>query len=328
MAILSINNVEIVGISACVPKTIDKSIEYPLLCDEDKIKLINSTGIKEKRIADISTCTSDLVFEAANCLLNKLNWDRNDIECLIFVSQTPDYILPATSCILQDKLGLSKECFTLDISLGCSGWVYGLSTISSLISAGKLKKALLLVGDTTSKTTSFEDTSSWPLFGDAGTATALEYKDGAKGFVFHTASDGSGMDAIIIPDGGYRNQFNSESLSFYEKKEGGRLNKLHCILEGMDVFSFAISKVPKSVKKVLELSAIDKDNIDYYLFHQANLFLNETRRKQIKVESEEVPYSLEFFGNTSCATNPLTMVTNLRDQPQRQKLKLTGNGIG
>ena len=117
-------------------------------------------------------------------------------------------------------------------------------------------------------------------------------------------------------------------MSFYEKKEGGRLNKIHFILEGIYVFSFAISKVPKSVKKVLELSAIDKDNIDYYLFHQANLFLNETIRKKIKVESEKVPYSLEFFGNTSCATIPLTMVTNLRDQLQSQKLKLIGSGFG
>ena len=247
---------------------------------------------------------------------------------MLFRSQTPDYILPATSCILQDRLGLSKECFTLDISLGCSGWVYGLSTISSLISAGKMKKALLLVGDTTSKTTSFEDTSSWPLFGDAGTATALVYKENAKGFLFHTASDGSGKDAIIIPDGGYRNRYNKETLTYYEKKEGGKLNKLHCILDGMDVFSFAISKVPKSVKKILEIAETNKDNIDYYIFHQANLLLNETVRKKIKVESEKVPYSLESFGNTSCATIPLTMVVSLKEQLENQKLKLIASGFG
>lgn len=328
MAVFAISNVEIVGLGACVPSYIDRNEDSPLLSREEKEKLISSIGVEEKRIADNFTCTSDLCYRAAEKLIEDLEWDKKDIECLIFVSQTPDYILPATSCILQNRLGLSQECHTIDISLGCSGWVYGLSMISSLMSAGQIKKGLLLVGDTTSKTTSSKDKSSWPLFGDAGTATGLVYKEGAKGFVFHTATDGGGSDAIKIPDGGYRNPFSSESLIMREAGEGVQRNNLHCILDGMDVFSFAISKVPKSVKKVLEAANIEKEKVDYFLFHQANLFLNETVRKKLKLNLEQVPYSISRFGNTSCATIPLTMVANLKNELEGNKLRLIGSGFG
>lgn len=328
MAVFAVPNVEIVGVGACVPSYIDRNADLPLLSEEEKDKLISSIGVEEKRIADDSVCTSDLCYQAAEKLIEDLKWDKKDIECLIFVSQTPDYILPATSCILQNKLSLSQECHTIDISLGCSGWVYGLSMISSLMSAGQIKKGLLLVGDTTSKTTSPKDKSSWPLFGDAGTATGIIFNEGAKGFLFHTATDGGGSDAIKIPDGGYRNPFNNGSLIMHETGEGGQKNNLHCILEGMDVFSFAISKVPKSVKKVLEAANVGKDNIDYYLFHQANLFLNETIRKKMKLSLEQVPYSINKFGNTSCATIPLTMVANLKNELESHKLRLIGSGFG
>lgn len=322
MAFLEIRNVSIKGISACVPKTVDENSNYPMN-EDDKIKLISSIGVERKRIANSETCTSDLCFKAAERLIEELRWDKSEIDCLIFVSQTHDYILPATSCILQDRLGLSEECYTQDISLGCSGWVYGLSTIASLIQAGGGKnftKALLLVGDTTSKTTSRSDKSSWPLFGDAGTATALEYSENSSGLKFHFGTDGSGYDAIIIQDGGYRKRFTHESLVMTEYEEGISRNNLDCYLDGMSVFSFAISKGPQSVNKLLDFYKIEKESVHYYTFHQANLYLNEKIRKKLKLEVEKVPYSLKNYGNTSCATIPLTLVTELKAELENKEL--------
>lgn len=328
MAVFSISNVEIKGVAACVPPFIDENRKSTLTSPDEMEKLILSIGVERKHIADKDTCTSDLCYKAAEKLIDRLSWKKEEIDCLIFVSQTPDYILPATSCLLQERLGLSRECYTLDVSLGCSGWVYGLSAISALMTNGGIRKGLLLVGDTTSKTTSQEDKSSWPLFGDAGTATALEYKEGAKGFTFHMATDGSGWNAIVVPDGGYRNPCSENTLRMEQQSEGMTMNRLHCRLDGMTVFSFAISKAPKSVKTLLEKLVMKKEQIDYYLFHQANFFLNETIRKKLKLVEKQVPYSLKNYGNTSCATIPLTMVTQLRTELESKKLSMIGCGFG
>jgi len=329
MAYLSIPNVVVRGIAVCVPPFIDENSNYPI-SEEDRIKLISTVGVARKRVADDSTCASDLCFNAAEKLIEELSWDKKEIDCLIFVTQTPDYILPATSCILQDRLGLSTECYTMDISLGCSGWVYGMSTIASIVASGfgNIRKALLLVGDTMSKITSKEDKSTWPLFGDAGTVTAIEYVAGNEGFKFHLATDGDGADSIIIKDGGYRNPFSGDSLKLQKFEEGIARTNLSCYLDGMNVFSFAISKGPQSVNKLIEKYSIDKDSVDYFTFHQANLFLNEKIRNKLKLEPEKVPYSLENFGNTSSATIPLTMVTELREALTSKKLNHIGCAFG
>jgi len=243
MAFLNIPNVTLRGISACVPRFIDENSNYPMN-PEDRDKLISAIGVERKRIVDEKTCTSDLCFQAAEKLIEALNWDKSEIDCLIFVTQTPDYTLPATSCILQHRLGLHQECYSLDISLGCSGWIYGMSTISSIISAngGSIRKALLLVGDTISKITSKDDKSTWPIFGDAGSATALEYDKQSEGLKFHLATDGEGAEAIIVKDGAFRNQTTVESFHQIEYEEGIKRNNLQLYLDGMSVFSFAISK--------------------------------------------------------------------------------------
>lgn len=328
MAFFAIKNVEIRGVSACVPPLVDENASSYLMPPDEMQKVIASIGVERKRIAERDVCTSDLCCKAAEVLLERLCWKKEEVDALVFVSQTADFILPATSCILQSRLGLSMECYTLDISLGCSGWVYGLSAISGLISSGGIRKALLLVGDTTSKTTSEEDKSSWPLFGDAGTATALEYKEGALGFTFHMATDGSGWDAIVIPDGGYRNSFSDKTFVMEEHDPGVVQNRLHCRLDGMSVFSFAITKAPKSIKTLL--TRLDKkcSDVDYFVFHQANFFLNETIRKKLKLTKEQVPYSLKDFGNTSCASIPLTMVADLRKDLSTRPLNLVGCGFG
>ena len=264
---------------------------------------------------------------AAEELIQRLGWEKHSIEAVVFVTQTPDYYEPATSCIIQNRLGLSTNCMTLDISLGCSGWVHAMSVISALIQNGTIKRGLLLAGDTPSKNCSVNDKSTYPLFGDAGTATALEFDEGAKmSFLLNT--DGEGYQVIIIPEGGYRNQVTADSLVEKEHGEGIVSSGVHVSMDGMSVFSFAISKVPKSIKAIAEKECVDLEKVDYVLLHQANFFMNEKIRKKLKLTPEQVPYSLKDFGNTSCASIPLTMVTQCKEKLESAKVKNIGCGFG
>lgn len=328
MAFLQTRNVAITGVSACVPERIEENTAIDLLPAADMEKLIKTTGIERRHMAAKTTCTSDLCLKAAEELISALGWDKQEIDGLIFVSQTPDYILPATSPILQNRLGLSTDCFTLDISLGCSGYVYGLSTLAGYIQSGMIRKGLLLVGDTSTKGCSTEDKSTYPLFGDAGCATALEYKEGQEGFRFHLGSDGEGYKAIIINDGGYRSPFSLSSLQKNNIEEGISRSNLQLALDGMDVFSFGISKAPQSINELINKFGLNKDGIDLFFFHQANLMMNERIRKKLQLPEDKVPYSLKNFGNTSSASIPLTMVTESAEALRWGKKRIAGCGFG
>jgi 3-oxoacyl-[acyl-carrier-protein] synthase-3 len=328
MAFFKIEHVKVSGLSACVPKQVEENSKFPLFDDEAYKGFVTTTGVEYKRKAESGVCTSDLCVAAAEKLIAGLNWNKEDIIFLIFVSQTPDYILPATSPIIQNRLGLSIDCYTLDISLGCSGWVYGMSVISSLISAFKNGKGLLLMGDTPTKTCSSADKSTYPLFGDAGTATALEYTGDATPLLFGMNSDGSGYNTIIINDGGYRNPVTQSSFEPVVRGEGIESSNLHVILDGMDVFSFGTKRAPESVNKLIEAFHLEKDKIDYFIFHQANLFMNEQIRKKLKLPAEKVPYSLKDFGNTSSATIPLTMVNKKKNELEPKLLHHIACGFG
>lgn len=325
MAYLHYSNVRIAGIAAGVPKRVKNN-----LTDEENISkdytpedYVKTTGVIERHVSP-TLCTSDLCYEAAEKLITDLQWDKSEIGALVFVSQTADYILPATSCILQDRLGLSKECYATDCALGCSGWVYGLSQVLGLISTGEIKKALLLVGDAKKRFAGPGD----PLFGSAGTATAVEYKEGASDIQFHFGTDGSGYDAIITPDGGSRNQVSPASFEF-EEIEGKLYNRMMTRMNGMDVFSFAISTAPKSVKRLAEHFGFDYQEADYFVFHQANLKINNMIIKKLKLDETKVPLCMSHYGNTSSASIPLTIVTKLQgklDKPT--KFICCGFGVG
>ena len=195
MAYLSYPSVRVVGVSACVPRQVESNWTSLLIPEAEREKLIGTTGIEEKRVAPDGVCSSDLCLAAAEKLIAELGWQKDEIEALVFVSQTPDYILPATACLLQDRLGLSKECLAYDVSLGCSGWVYGMNSVAGMVSNGSIHKALLLCGDLATRTQSYKDKTSYPLFGDAGTCTAVIYDETSPGIKFHLASDGSGYDS-------------------------------------------------------------------------------------------------------------------------------------
>ncbi|MDR1653976.1 MAG: ketoacyl-ACP synthase III [Prevotellaceae bacterium] len=334
MAFLQVNNVKISGLSACVPKTIDENANFPMFDDDGYKNFVAATGIERKRISSKEVTTSDLCISAAEKLIVDLGWAKEEIALCVFVTQTPDYVLPATSPLIQHKLGLSKECYTLDVSLGCSGWVYGLSVVASLFSQlpeneRKTAKALLLAGDTISKICAKTDKSTYPLFGDAGTATAIEFSENSGPMLFNMNSDGSGYQTIIVNDGGFRNEVSKKSFDKITRGEGIVSNNLQLILEGMDVFAFGIKRAPESVNRLLEKFNLGKETVDYFVFHQANLFMNEQIRKKLKLEKEKTPYSLKNFGNTSSATIPLTIVTELQnDFSGKRKIVACGFGVG
>lgn len=321
MAFLSVKNVRIAGISAGVPlkKICNLDLEG-VSSDYSSSDFVEATGILERRVDDLTT--SDLCIAAAERLIEDLKWSKEEIEAIVFVSQNADYILPATACIIQDKMGLSKECYAEDIALGCSGWVYGLSTLAGLMAGGGIKKALLMAGDA-KRRAKFND----PLFGFAGTVTALEYKEGADGFKFHFGTDGSGYDAIIIPDGGSRNQITMDSFKD-EVINGKTYNRLQSRMKGMDVFTFGITTAPKSVKELAKHFGFDYKTADYFVFHQANMKMNKMITKQLKLPVEKVPTCMYHFGNTSSASIPLTIVTQLHGKIEDKPTKFICCGFG
>lgn len=322
MAFLEFQNVRVVGFSAGVPATIVSNLkEGERSQDYNNEDFVKTTGVLERRFDERFT-TSDLCYAAAERLISDLKWDRTEIDAIFFVSQYADYIVPATACILQNRLQLSTECYAMDIPLGCSGWVYGLSSAVSLLQNGHIRKALLLCGDAKRRVPTND-----PLFGHAGTATALEYRQGAEGFRFHFGTDGSGYDAIMIPDGGARNQVTPESFK-EELIDGRRYNRLQTRMKGMDVFSFGISTAPKSVRKLGEHFGFDYQTADYYVFHQANMKMNNQIAKKLKLDGAKVPSCMYRFGNTSSASIPLTIVTQLKGKIENRLTKFICCGFG
>jgi 3-oxoacyl-[acyl-carrier-protein] synthase III len=306
MAIFSVSNTKIVGISAAIPKNEVSNTELNGLDEKEIELLIQTTGIKHRRIAEQGVSASDLCLKAAEKLLDDLNWKKEEIELLLFVSQTPDYQIPGSSMLLQDKLGLSSSCMVLDLHQGCAGYVYGLSTITSIMSASKIKKGLLLVGDTITRLLRADDMSTVPIFSDAGSATALEFDPDAPDMLFNLQSNGSKNDVI--------------------KMEKGE----HMKMRGHEIFTFGLKEVAANLEKLLEHGHLNKEEIDHFVFHQANKLLNESIRKKMNLPPEKCPMTLQKYGNTSCATIPLTIVSEIQQaiQQKNTKLILSGFGVG
>ena len=328
MANVKIDGIGIKGIASAVPSETSNNSEYKRFSEEEFKKFYKTTGIKQRRISNRAICTSDLCLHAAEKLLRKLNWSPNDIDILIFASQTPDFLIPSTSNILQERLGISNNAIVFDINLGCSGYVYSLYIATGLLKSSLLKKALVLVGDTISKYCSIDDKSSYPLFGDAGTATALEYSDDENDVIFFDlGTDGSGSNVIKIQSGGCRNPASHESFIPKELEKGVSRNELQLYLNGPEIFTFSLREAPLSVNKVLAYAKYDKDNVDYFVFHQANMLMNTMIAKKIKIQYEKVLYSLENYGNTSSASIPLTISAN-NNHYSNKKIVLCGFGVG
>lgn len=328
MAILSVENICISGLSACVPLQEYNNNDYELLTEQEKKAVITTTGVEKRRVAGRAITTSDMCEMAAKKLFEEMNCSPSEIDVLIFVSQSRDFALPCTAIILQDKLGMPKQTLAFDVPLGCSGYIYGLYIMGSLLSKGELKRGLLLVGDISSNSASYFDQSSFPLFGDAGTATILDYKHGAPPMNFNLQSDGSGWEAISIPEGGIRKYATRDSFDYDIIDQGIKRNRFHLVLDGIEIFNFALREVSPNIKVLLKNISKTIDEYDFYLFHQANKLINETLRKMLRVPPEKVPYTIHKFGNTSSASIPLTMVSEIRGDLQNKSLSLLLSGFG
>ena len=331
MAYLSYSNMGIAGIAACVPKQTIDNYHYTQYFPEDVVrKVVDKIGIYERRFANEHTCASDLCFAAAERLIADLQVDKSEIDVLIFISQTPDYRMPATAFLLQERLGLPKTTMAFDLSLGCSAFLYGLSVGYSLLQQPYIRKVLLLDGETRSKVYSPKDRKTAFLFGDAGAAVLLERGEKYGKSYFSLNSDGSMADTIKIEGGGYRMPSSEETLRERVVDEYGNIRSLeHGYMDGDDVFNFVASKVPKDIKRLCENTGEDLQSMDYYLLHQANNFMNQFLVKKLKLDAEKVPSSIAKFGNTSSVSIPLTIVSELQNQLNgNKKLMLSAFGVG
>lgn len=329
MAVQHIRCVSISGIAAAVPQRVVEVGDCPnFKSTDDREKYIKNVGVERIRCHHGDMTTSDLCQAAALRLMSDLHWHPEDVDLLVFVSQNMDYVLPATSCVLHGKLGLRTDCTCFDVGMGCSGWVYGLSVVAGMMQGGAFKKAILLAGDVKDEASRAYEA---PLFGDAGTATALVYDEASKEMIIDTCTEGKGYEAIIRRAGGSRCPVTADALLYREDSFGHVHRAIDTEMDGAAVFVFGISKVPKAVKNMLNLAELAVDDVDYFLFHQANLMMNEQIRRKCKIPEEKCPYSLRDYGNNSSASIPLTMVTQLRERlasPGEHRLVACGFGVG
>ncbi|MEL1243407.1 ketoacyl-ACP synthase III [Flavobacterium sp. DGU11] len=331
MALLEFKNIGITGMAAAVPKNVINNYEYTQYFPAEDVKdIVDKVGIFERRFAEEGTCASDLCFHAAEKLIADMQIDKSEIDVLVFVSQTADYRMPATSIILQDRLGLNKSTIAFDVSLGCSGFVYGLSIVYGFMQQQGLRKALLLDGETRSRVYSPKDRKTAFLFGDGGIAAIVERNEAFGPSWFSLNSDGSKSSLIKMDAGGYRNPSTPESLTEKVVDEYGNIRTdEHGYMNGADVFNFVLAEIPKDIKNTLAFSGKEISGLDFFVFHQANNYMNEYLQKKLKLETEKVPSSVAKFGNTSSVSIPLTIVSELKDKLEGEKeLYLCGFGVG
>lgn len=331
MAYIQYEGVGITAMSAAVPKRIVKNREYTeVFTQEEANEIVDKTGIEERRFADVETCASDLCYAAAEKLISDNNINKEEIDLLVFISQTPDYRMPATSCTLQHRLGLSNSTITFDITLGCSAFLYGLSVVYGMMERSGLRKALLLDGETRSKVYSPRDRRSAFLFGDGGVAALIECNPKFGKSTFSLNSDGSRSDLIMIPAGGYRKMSSAETVVEKVIDEFGNMrSEEQGYMRGGDVFNFVIREIPKDIKNTIAFADKDIDSFDYVVFHQANNFINSYIAKKMKLNTDKIPSTIAKFGNTSSVSVPLTIVSELQGKLNGNKeLLLTAFGVG
>jgi len=322
MAQARIRSPRISGIATCVPvHRFDNAADTTDFPPDEVRKVVGMAGIAARRVADGATCSSDLCFGAAEALFDELKCDRSSIDVLIMATQTPDYFMPSSSCLLQERLGLPTTCAAFDLSLGCSAYVYGLWLATSLLSSSNYRKILLLNGETPTRYADRADRSVALLFGDAGSATLLERRDTDDNapewsFVLHT--DGAGREDLIIRGGGFRDRFCADPRQHYVS------------MNGSNVFNFTIRVIPPLIRDTLALAGLAKEDIDYYVFHQSNRFIMNHLVKKIGVAPERVPIILQDLGNTGGPSVPLTITQGGLERPADRPLRLMllGYGVG
>jgi len=317
MSKTTIEGVRIAGVSTCVPANIVNNLDHALGFDADEVrKVVAMAGVRERRVAESGVTSADLCFEAADRLLDRLGWERDSITGLVFVTQTPDYFLPSTSCMLHQWLGLDDGCAAFDLGLGCSGYPYGLYAAAAMLHAGGQRRILMLHGETPSQFVSPDDHATTLLFSDAGSATALELAPGvASHYCLHT--DGAGHAGLIIRGGGFRDRCPADP------------RELALRMDGAAIFNFTIRRVPQLIRDALDLAQRSVDQIDAYVFHQSNRFIMKHLMKKCGLPEERVPITLDDMGNCGGPSVAVTMTRRLPAEREAvRQLMLLGYGVG
>lgn len=294
-------------------------------------RLLRKTGILRRHICPEDMTAADLAEQAAEKLFSR-GVDRNSVEFLIFCTQSPDYPLPTTACLLQERLHLPVSTGALDFNLGCSGYVYGLGMAKGLIETGQAKKVLLLTAETYSKYIHPEDHATRFVFGDAATATLLSATgtetEGLRAFAY--GSDGSGGEKLIVPVGGMRNRFADTDEETVTDNHGNLRTNRNLYMDGAGIMNFALDTVPGTLEKILSKADLQREDVDCYVFHQANRFM--LNYLQQKCGLMEYPYwnDVEEYGNTVSNSIPIALVDVLRSKDKRclKNVLLIGFGVG
>lgn len=310
------------AITSCVPSRLFNNLTDATEFDPEEVKkVVRMAGVETRHMADDSICSSDLCLAAAKDVMNALDWEPDSIDALIFVTQSQDYFLPSSACLVHRDLQLSPSCAAFDVGLGCSGYPYGLWLASMMLQSQGFKRALLLHGETPTRFASNSDRAVALLFGDAGSATALEATEESSErapWWFSVHTDGTGYDDLIIEGGGFRDRFPEDE------------NKHFVHMNGSGIFNFTIKRVPPLVTETLAGSRFNKEDIDYYIFHQSNQFIMSHLAKKIGLPKEKLPMTIKRFGSAGGPSVPLTTTMGNLDRCDNRDLKLLmiGYGVG
>ncbi|ACA85955.1 3-oxoacyl-ACP synthase III family protein [Shewanella woodyi] len=324
---------KIIAVSSYLPEYILTNEELARDNPEWSVnKIYDKTGISTRHIAAEAESCSDMAVAACENLLKEYSVNRADIDYVLLCTQSPDFKLPTTACIVQERLGLKNSCGALDFNLGCSGYIYGLSLAKGLIETNQAKNILLVTSELYSRYIAKEDKSVRTLFGDAATATLISCsnsnEDKIGPFVFGT--DGAGKDNLIVPHGGAKYPFDASSDVLEQDSSGNYRAPKNLFMDGGEIFTFTLKTVPKSVDALLELAGFEREQIDHVIFHQANKFMLEQLRKKCKFNDEKFLTSYEFFGNTVSSTIPLGINEAIKADKFNpgDKIMLVGFGVG
>jgi 3-oxoacyl-[acyl-carrier-protein] synthase-3 len=331
MATIKIDSVRVAGIVSAVPDRIRTWEDDAKLFGADEMqRVIKNTGVTRRSVAE-HLCTSDLCQAAAESLLERLHWPKDSIDAIVLVTQTPDYPSPATACLLQNRLGLPHGIAAFDVNLGCSGYTYGLWIVASLLAAGGIRRALLLAGDIVSRAAAPTDRAVVPLFGDGGSATAIEYAPGSPTLVFEMGTNGAGGVHLHTLAGASKHPIRAADLLETQRHDGVTRSNQHTYMNGAEVLSFAIQNVPPMITKLREAAGWTLEQVDHFVFHQASRFMlkNIGRCLRIPPTGSQLVIGLEGYGNTSSASIPVALCDQLPELNERsRRLVLGGFGIG
>lgn len=289
-------------------------------------KVASKIGIAERHIVNEDECASDLAVKAAEKLFSEHAINKTDIDFLLICTQSPDYFLPTTACLVQDRLELPTSIGALDFNLGCSGFVYGLSLAKGLVCSGIAKNVLLITSETYSKHIHPKDKGNRTIFGDAAAATLISTSGFASIENFSLGTDGRGGDNLMVKSGGLRNPERQNDLSFDESNNPKSSD--HLFMDGSEIFNFTLEAVPLLVEDTLKKNGLQKDEIDLFVFHQANKYMMNFLRKKIKIDEEKFYYYLEKVGNTVSSTIPIALYEAQKEHKLNGNILLAGFGVG